>query len=331
MVTAAFPQPGWALHYKPPVFAPDVQVLEVEKDCRPGRTTICRLGDEDAILRLPADHPLEAVLQIENGRNVALVGGTIKVPPTLLSEPLRALYIKGDTKPGTVYIEGVLIDATGDDAAFPQDKPERDVMGIDAINVDADGKEVVVQQLRAEGISGAPGKGTAHGDVIQPWGGVAALKVDGLTGLTQYQGLFLAQGNLGKVGPVELHRVNIRTYFKPLHASEMTVWDRADFTCPGRGKTLCRMPTGYNLWLEPSSEIMLDAVYSQPAPGRTLGQSVWPHQLEEGDSVTFPYPGVSGKVRHMRALEEDFVPAGTVGVGYRSPYCDQPQWRMLCR
>jgi hypothetical protein len=149
-----------------------------------------------------------------------------------------------------------------------------------------------------------------HADVIQPWGGVRDLRVDGLTGSSNYQGLFLAP-DLGPIGQVELQDVNLSQIPGPYDGGGHMLW----FTS---GVSSC---TSYPL--------SLSNIYVAPRVGRSLGTSVWPQV-----GSTLPCPGVagsngsvswhqglsvSGDVNVGPPASGDFVPAGVPGLSYSSP------------
>ena len=65
---------------------------------------------------------------------------------------------------------------------------------------------VQLENLRATGLRGS--YDTNHTDIVQPWGGVARLRVDRLSGTTNYQGIF-NQPDQGPIGPVDLRHVDL--------------------------------------------------------------------------------------------------------------------------
>ena len=133
--------------------------------------------DRDYIVTLPSSPlVLEGGLRIEGGRNVVLLGGEIVVPPRSEapdSKQRTGLLLKNQT--GTIHIEGLRI--SGEDLA-------------EGINLDqAERSTVVLQNIHVDTVHGS--RDGHHADVLQTWAGPARLRVDGLTGSTEYQGLFL--------------------------------------------------------------------------------------------------------------------------------------------
>lgn len=152
--------------------------------------------DRDFVLQMPAS-ALTGMkgLRINGGRNVVLIGGTISVsdaPAGSTGDDRRGLVLKNQT--GTVHIEGLQI--TGPALS-------------EGIQIAAPKAIVQLQNIRVTRVS--PGDDIAfHSDVLQVWGGVRELRVDGLTGSTTFQGIFLKSDVVGApIGSVDLRRVNI--------------------------------------------------------------------------------------------------------------------------
>jgi len=132
--------------------------------------------DRDYIVRLPTSPvTLKGGLRIEGGRNVVLLGGEIVVPSRSEAPESRdrtGLLLKNQT--GTIHVEGLRI--SGDLA--------------EGINLDqSEGATVVLQNIHVDTVHGS--RDGHHADVLQTWAGPARLRVDGLVGSTEYQGLFL--------------------------------------------------------------------------------------------------------------------------------------------
>lgn len=165
-----------------------VTASETKLDLDPGR---------DYVLRLPAG-PLQVDrgLRIEGGRNVVLIGGEIVVPTEAEAPDTgdrTGLLLKNQT--GTIFVEGLKI--SGADLA-------------EGIDLDqAKGATVVLQNIEVGLVHGS--REGHHADVLQAWAGPARLRVDGLKGATQYQGLFLLPQQFIDPPPMEfdLRRVII--------------------------------------------------------------------------------------------------------------------------
>lgn len=138
--------------------------------------------DQDYELVLP-DEPLEAVggVTVVGGRNIVLIGGEVSVPDSGddTGSAVRGLFFQDQT--GTVHVEGVAI--TGEGLR-------------EGINLDQrEGAIVQVQNVRVDTVRGS--EEGHHADVIQTWAGPKELRVDGLSGSTTYQGLFLLPQQFG--------------------------------------------------------------------------------------------------------------------------------------
>jgi hypothetical protein len=246
---------------------------------------------KDYIIKLPSYQKVGGT-EIEGGHNVVIKGGSIAIPPTAANDPeRRGIYIKNNE--GTVHIEGVQI----------EDQPG--AIG-DGIDISAPDSTVQVENVRIVNING--GLSTFHADVIQPWGGVKDLRVDGLTGTSNYQGLFLAQ-DLGPIGSVELQRINLSPTPGPYDGGGHMLWITS-------GVSSCA-----------SYPLSLSNVYIQPRVGRSLGTSVWPQLGSSlactgstaGGEMSWSALGVNGGVSEGTPLSGDFVPDRVAGLSYASP------------
>ena len=239
---------------------------------------------KDYILNLGST-PHRGILSINGGRNVVIKGGTIALP--LVSAKTTGLFIANSV--GTVHIEGLLFDGS--------------LHEMDAIQISAPAATVQIENVRASGLFGS--FDTNHTDVIQPWGGVKALRVDRLTADSNYQGIF-TRPDLGPIGSVSLQNVDLS-------------FNNTKVTSAG----------GFLLWMSSdckAAPTTLSNVYITPRSGKTLGMSVWPAtsdgicpSLQTGNSVTFPKLPVTGGVIGGAPPGGSFVPAGKAGTAYVSP------------
>lgn len=245
---------------------------------------------KDYIIRLPDSVKTGATI-LTGGRNIVMIGGHIRIPSYAGNHArARAIYIKNNK--GTVHIEGIFVDAVADGQG-------------DAVAIDAPESIVQVQNSRFENIIGAYDE--FHGDLIQPWGGVEALRVDKLTGSSNYQGLFIPT-DLRPVGRVTLRRTNV---------TALPEW------YPGS-------KGGYMTWINRGPVYDFAEVYVQPRAGRSLGKTVWPDVEHVTDPVVIEngfahwptMPDVTGGVHEGAPPGGDFVPAGVAGLGYVSPGYD---------
>jgi hypothetical protein len=246
----------------------------------------------DYILRLPPTKKVGGTW-IDGGRNVVVIGGHVTIPKSTggKGSERTAISIKGST--GTVHIEGVQIDGSGGGE-------------FDGVTINAPEAVVQLQNMRIMGVRG--GFSSLHADVVQPWGGVKALRLDRLTASSNYQGLSL-QPDLGPIGSVELDHVELTSILD-------ATTDRG----------------GHMLWMTKGSQSCLGFngtlanVFVKPRPGRSLATSVWPSAASglpcaaAGTSiVTWPQLPILGGVNLGSSPTGEFVPAGSVGIGYRSP------------
>jgi hypothetical protein len=231
----------------------------------------------DYIVRLPRSGLVGLRgLVIEGGHNVVLIGGRITVPhPTRRYPPddrlRRGLYLKGQT--GTVHVEGLLLDGSG---------------LWEGINLDERlGAIVQLENIRIETIRADDEVGFTdnHPDLIQTWAGPAELRVDRLTGSTDYQAFMLA--------PVE---------YGTQPAPRRFVFRHVDVVAKSAHPCNCQM-----LWAFGSFPLVVAGVWLRPHPHLTVAQSVVPRD------------GRWSAVRSGRPPGGSFVPRGVAGLHYRSP------------
>lgn len=243
--------------------------------------------DRDYVVKLPADKPFVGELNIFGGRNVVIIGGEIRIPDGA-EDPAyeegkkisrRAVYIQGST--GTVHIEGIHITGKGLHEGF--NIAEREP-----------GCVVQLQNIRVELLHGSYSKN--HADVIQSWAGPAELRIDGLTGLTEYQGFFMLPNQhfpLDKGG------------FLPKK------WTFRNINILGDLEK-----SAYMLWVPDNHgfPVEVDNVWVRPA-AKSAGDRdafLWPKPKAKGDTTW-------EKVKEGVPPEGDFVPEGMPGLKYKSP------------
>ncbi len=249
-------------------------------------------GDQSLTLDKTKDYILnlggtvhQGALWINGGRNVVVKGGTIALPAS--STRNTAMSIANSV--GTVHVEGVLFDGSARE--------------MDAVQITAPAATVQLENIRAVGIAGT--FATNHSDVVQPWGGVAKLRIDRLTADSNYQGIF-TRPDQGAIGSVEIQNVDM-------------AFNNAKATSSG----------GYLLWMTTGCDMaptVLSNVYITPRLGTSLGSAVWPATNDAscpsklvGNTVTFPKLPVTGGVIGGAPPAGAFVPAGKAGIGYVSP------------
>jgi hypothetical protein len=228
--------------------------------------------DRDYIVKLPAS-PLVVAggVRIEGGHNVVIIGGEIAVPPRSEAPDSRdrtGLLLKNQT--GTIHVEGVRI--SGADLA-------------EGINLDqGTGGTVVLQNIAVDEVHGS--RDGHHADILQTWAGPSTLRVDGLTGTTEYQGLFLLPQQFLDTPPdaFDLRRIVIT----------------GDPGGQNGG-------AAYLLWADDT------------APYLTAQDIVLVDQRTDLEGMLRPFGVWEGGVRLATTADGAKLPEGTPGVGYSSP------------
>lgn len=231
-------------------------------------TTHARLSrDKDYVVELA--EPIRQVggVTISGGRNVVVTGGHITIPeaPDRADEgDRRALLLRWQQE--AIHVEGLHIDNSGGDLS-------------EGIQINAPKAIVQLVNVRVEGLDVRDESDLeeTHPDVVQPWGGARELRISGLTGISNYQGIFL-KADQHELGRVTLDRVN-----------------------------LVGLPDSrYLLWAAPGVEVEMGEVWVLPAEGRSIRKTLRP---EPPDPTWAP-------VRQGSPPGGDFVPAGMVGHDY---------------
>ncbi|MGE4086187.1 MAG: hypothetical protein AB7H93_24645 [Vicinamibacterales bacterium] len=241
------PPPGWRDH--------ELRAV----DTGGGRVRL----DDRKDYRLIASGPITGSVEIVGGRNVVWIGGHVRLdaPPAAPEPQARRIGLTirdgADARTGrTVHLEGLLLDGTGLS---------------EGIDIDAPSAVVQLQNIRVEAVrfAGADdrdgtgpyaGMGRNHPDIVQTYGGHRELRIDGLSGRSAYQGLFLKIDHPDSpAGAVHLRRIDLaaiaidgtdghryagnRMFFwdastiGDLHLEEGTVWVRHH---PAAGKVAAR-------------------------------------------------------------------------------------------
>jgi hypothetical protein len=208
-------------------------------------------------------------LIVNGGHNVVLVGGTIVVPMIQQPPPStdrRGIFLKDQT--GVVHLEGLRLSGPLSD-------------GIDL--EESAGATVQIENVQIDKVDGT--YETNHADVIQSWAGPTRLRIDGLRGSSDYQGLFLLPNQHWVDGP-EPESFDIRrSVITMVGASAYALW-----TPPN--------PT----WLHADGLTVIDATTER-------GRVLWPPSSHP--TVHLATPG--------SAEAKVALPVGVPGVGYRTP------------
>jgi hypothetical protein len=237
-------------------------------------TRILRLDPAlDYVVQMPPT-PLTGAggLSISGGHDVVLIGGEIRIDrdpaetavPTI--QQRRGLVLANQT--GTIHIEGLKL--SGDDLNEGIDLSE------------PLGATVQLENVRVDGLTSRdPVAFTdGHPDLIQSWAGPGALRVDRFTGITNYQGFFLAPEEIGTPQP-------------------LTELDLRNVNLVGTATST------YLLWSTTPLVPSISDVWVKPRAGRLPEQTLWP--------TPAAWPGV------QVGQPASFVNAWSVGSGYRSP------------
>lgn len=262
----------------------------------PSRGVIELDPNRDYIIEMP-DQPIRRNMVIVGGRNVVMIGGEIFIPwqsnPTISSR--TALKIKDST--GIVHIEGLLLH--GDDIS-------------EGIQINAPQATIQLQNI---GIFNVHARDQVnftdnHPDVIQTYGNVADLRIDRMTGTSDYQGLFFKADFDGPHGIVHVSRTNI--IGDP--TARKLIWFQEEF---GAGPFILE-----NVWIDvPESADFGNAVWptvrgSYPARAilgmtdQNVPYATWPVEMS---------PIVTGHVYEGTPPGGNFVNPEDVGIGYTSP------------
>ena len=259
-------------------------------------TSITAAPGQDSVVRFTG--PVNRRLDLQGGRNWVIVGGEINIDrPWEKLEDRNAIHVNDAT--GVVHIEGVLMHG-----AYIND-------GIKAC---APGAVLQIENDRIVDL-----RGTAagyHADVIQPYCGFRELRVDGLTGSSQFQGLMfkadrgswrtttLRRVNLVGIAPQDGYPINVVTgccnedsnsyVTGPISLSDVYVSPDVSHHDGTLSGNIC-----------PAASFTLE---TDPATGR-----------EYAEHKTGVSPQITGRVWKGRPAWGDYVPDGVAGVGYVAP------------
>jgi hypothetical protein len=255
-------------------------------------------------------------LYIRGGHDVELIGGymstTTKGPNINISDD------SGTQSGRIVHIEGVLIDGS---SGVPSD----------GIKIQAPNTIVQLENDRIVGLWGT--LGGYHADVVQPGGGVRELRIDGLTGASHYNDLYFRRETNPlepPTGKVTIRNANTFGYVNPKGTSPATTIRGIAIGTQSNPPSDDSQPINCTL----TDPLVFDNFWVTPPAGVRPGQFVWPDDNMEGGaswcdsafaagSSTVSWPGLSsakgGKVSGAINVgaHADFVPAGSVGLGYR--------------
>ncbi|MBZ6382918.1 hypothetical protein [Sphingomonas sanguinis] len=218
--------------------------------------------------------------------------------------PRAALKFSGQPSGSTTFIEGVKIDLAQS-------------YGYDAIEIGGwdqatPGPDYTIQNVRLLGAMSTTSG--LHADLVQFYGSCRNLRIDKLTGTSQYQGLFLSPQHL--LGSVELHRVDLR-YIDPTAQSGYLLWLFDDQNQKRQPVLLDQVYVGTSSWSYKAGMVQEQVVWpaSNKIPWNKLGGAVL-----KGNVLTWPtIPEISGSALVGQPLVGQFVREGAAGLNYRSP------------
>jgi hypothetical protein len=230
---------------------------------------------------------------LEGGHNVVLIGGHITIPwagGTPGMNDRRALYLKGQT--GTVHVEGLLIDNQAGDLG-------------EGIQIGAQNAIVQLENVRVTGIHARDevGFSDSHPDIVQPHSGYKELRVDRLTGRSDYQGIFLRAEGSYTLGKTDLRNVNLIG----LPTAHYLFWQDSATTPVSLAnvwidRSQTRYPLGYSVYPDLQKPVGREAVVSG-----------------DGTQVYWPTSNILGFLANGTPPNGDFVPLGVAGTSYASP------------
>jgi hypothetical protein len=282
-----------------------------------------RLDDsKDYILQMP-DQKKTGGLEIRGGRNVEVIGGymSIATPGTGGAGAANITISDGPNAVDghVVRIEGVAIDASS---------------GVEADGIRIAAPKAVVQVVN-DRITGLLGTlATTHADLIQPWGGVKELDVDGFTGSSHYNTFYLRRENDPLMPPaakVVIHDVNVFGLSNPGSNPSETISAISIGTQPPTSPADTDSPVN----CEVPTTVELSNFYAQSA-GKRPGSFIYPRDSmtkagcpsqvsPDGTSVDWPSlraaigGPVTGAVQVGTPPGGDYVPVGMAGLGYVAP------------
>jgi hypothetical protein len=254
-----------------------------------GPGTITAAVGQDSIVVW--DSPTHRRIRFSGGRNWVVRGGEVNndKPWTNLDDQAGVQFEKAT---GTVFIEGLYIHGR---------------YGTDGIRIGTGGSAMTVIVQNSRIVERLSGPTVYHADVIQAYGGVKALKVDRMTGSSDFQGQMWKQEPGTVFGPSDFRRVNYVAATPEVQSMINLVMASA------------------------TQPVTLTEVYNQPDPQFVAGDFCrvnFPSTLATCavDSLGHKYVTwtgtpiqVTGRVTQGLPPGGDFVPSGVAGMAYQSP------------
>lgn len=311
---------------------------------------------------ISAPSTINGAVHLRGGRNVVWIGGHITIPyqgAGPVDPGARRGLVISDIDAGggdpvkygysvdrIVHVEGLLID--GPDLA-------------EGINTNAPKATLQLQNIRVQDVhfrnaddrDGTSGWAKNHPDVLQIWGSQKELRVDGLTGSSAYQGIYLQEDSADRaLGAIRLRRVNIRAYQSTgddgvtYAGHRMLTWVGSSmgmlYLDPGTVRVTQHTNSGWNaaqpnpspqtgFWrarywngsqyvteTPPGGAVFTDGVGGSVSP--TVGADAIGTYAYWGSAQVRDWGGIGlGRVYSGNSTQGDYVPAGSVGTAYQSP------------
>jgi hypothetical protein len=254
-----------------------------------GPGTITAASGQDSIVVW--DAPTDRRIRFSGGRNWIIRGGEVNNDKQWSSQDDQA-GIQFDNVSGTAFVEGLYIHGQ---------------YGRDGIRVGSGGSNTTLIVENSRIIDRLSGSSTYHADVIQPFGGIKAFKVDHLTGGSDFQGQMWKQESGTYFGPSDFRNVNYQ-------AASPEVEYMINFVMGNATQPV----TLTNVFNQPASSFAGgDFCKAQtPSGSATCGtdSSGRKYVTWSGTPIT-----VNGRITQGLPPGGDFVPAGVAGMNYRSP------------
>lgn len=276
----------------------------------------------DYQIHLPANGPLAGGITITGGRNVQIIGGQINLtfPCSEDASDCMGIYI-AKKSPGAVFVEGVWIhNPSGIGRTCPGGASQTSQTcstgdGIDVNTADngtVNVNTITLENIRVDGISGCSGYGD-HADVFQPYQAPGdTIQIDHMTGVTNCQG-FELDPDLAYSrwhtfpSAITIKNTNIDAISNPYgkDANGYAWWLTYDLSCK-------------------SGPTFLSDDYAGGLQGDPGTAKVWPDPANHAcgarysnGGFSWTEPAIHGSIRSGKPPGGDFVPVGSVGLGYR--------------
>jgi hypothetical protein len=259
-------------------------------------TAITAAPGQDSVVRFVG--PVNRRLVLQGGRHWVIVGGEINIDrPWEKSDDRNAILVKDAT--GVVHIEGVFMHGS-----YIND-------GIKACARDA------VFQIENNRIVDVLGTQAGyHADVIQPYCGFRELRVDGLTGYSQFQGLMF-KADAGRWRTTTLRRVNL-VGIAPQDGYPINV---VAGCCNRDNNSYVTGPISLSdVYISPDVSHRNATLSGNICPAATFTFRTDPGTGREyAEHKTDVSPPITGRIWKARPAGGDYVPHGVAGVGYVAP------------